>query len=69
MKGNRFAMIKEINEKWKREMLAISEMFRSRNVSRFGKKNSGISTFYLRGVTLKGTRELLVNKKICFDKF
>ena len=57
MKGKRFATIEEIKEKSKR--------FRS--VSRIG-KNAGISVLYLKRVTLQGTRQLLINKKILFEK-
>ena len=54
MKGKRFATIEEIKEKSKQEPWRYQRV-RFRSVSRIG-KNAGVNVFYLRGVTLKGTR-------------
>ena len=59
MKGRRFARLEEIKENSKQMVLA-NQKERFKSVSRIG-KNAGISVLYLRGVTLKGTRWLLIN--------
>ena len=46
MKGKHFAMIEEIKEKSKQELLVFTRI----------RKNAGLSMLYLRAVTLKGIR-------------
>ena len=57
MNGKRFATIAEMKENSK---LDLSENFRSISMI---EKNAGISVVYLRRVTLKGTKQLLINKQ------
>ena len=61
MKGKHFAATEEIKEKSKQELLALPKSVFQKCFEDW-KKNAGISVLYLRGVILKRTIWLLINK-------
>ena len=55
IKGKHYAVIGEIKEKTKQELLAITKR-EYQNCFEYEKKNAGISVLYVRGANLKGIR-------------
>ena len=60
MKGKRCVAFEEIKEKSKQELLVIPKTAFQKCYENW--KNAGIRIIYLRGVTLKGTNKIVIDK-------
>lgn len=66
MKGRSFATIKEIKIASFEELKAITENVHRKYIH--NEKSASISALYLRGITLNGIKQILMNKYILFEE-